>query len=193
MRQDSPPLIHGQYAQQLMLVRITKSASSLDVFRKGILFPRLCSPCKSRTHPLSWRYPVATPRQRISESPHTSDNVNRPDSRKHIFWANLFRINKPAESGSKQFKPGVPCESRDSGLFACLLSTFLLSCRYQRSERSRSFLFCIYRYYLQMIENLLQCHFRRQYRYRHSKPPAVPLRAALQPLRTLLIFTAVAD
>ena len=53
MRHDSSPLIHGQYAQQLMPVRITKSASSLDVFRKEILFPRLCSPCKSLTYPLN--------------------------------------------------------------------------------------------------------------------------------------------
>lgn len=34
-----------------------------------------------------------------------------------------FLQNIPAPSVSKKLKPGTPCESRDSGLFACLLST----------------------------------------------------------------------
>lgn len=34
-----------------------------------------------------------------------------------------FLQNIPAPSVSKKLKPGTPCKSRDSGLFACLLST----------------------------------------------------------------------
>ena len=134
------PQPNDRFTKVSTCVHLRQSSYALAVCEKNNQ-KAFGSPCKSSLHPLYWKCPVATPRQRISESPHTSDNVNRPDSRKHIFWTNLFRISKPAESGSKQPKPGTPCKSRIPGLFACLLSTIWVHFCYHHSTGTMNFVY----------------------------------------------------